>query len=308
MPNGTIEKIPRDRAKLKEGANPSNFPEYPKYYQPKPQPRKSPKKRLPLKNLQSQQNKGSKKLPELQDKDNTINEHINETEHRQLDEVQADQEKDLADHQVDDNIVQTTSYQHETSVKPFSHIKAMSFPPGWAACESVTCTDLNIVHINDEIQIDKSITLKHEGTCESIEVKVRGKNYDVPAPTVIDITAIQKLIAKLETIKICQGTGFKHKKFSVFCSGGVSARAKRCTKCLCERNRLRKIETRKEKIKQRQKEKLGKRKMKTQCLKRSKKNLLLKVIYIKHYFPNKRCSLKMYRKCDSIYPLIYVSG
>lgn len=64
MPNGTIEKIPRDRAKLKEGANPSNFPEYPKYYQPKPQPRKSPKKRLPLKNLQSQQNKGSKKLPE----------------------------------------------------------------------------------------------------------------------------------------------------------------------------------------------------------------------------------------------------
>ena len=42
MPDGTVSRIKRGRAKLKDDAVPSIFPEYPTYYQPKVTKRKQP--------------------------------------------------------------------------------------------------------------------------------------------------------------------------------------------------------------------------------------------------------------------------
>lgn len=130
-----------------------------------------------------------------------------------------------------------------------------------------------IVHIDPgTLQTDKTILFEENN---QPVVKIRGVTCSFTAPN-MTVAEMQKLINKVDSAKICAGTSFAEKKISVHCQGSVSNHG-RCASCMAERQRLRKIELRKNSIFKKQEEKKKKIKTRIQSLKRSKLNLLNKV-------------------------------
>lgn len=277
--NGEVIKIPRSRAALRVGAKPVIFEDYPDYYQPKVNVRKPPKAR---------------ELKPAERKIQTENHSNISTPSEPLQTSPAQQPNLTPEplppsspqqaHEIDDLATNGQSAVQEQlaeiPAKPaWSHldVPCLVLPPDWCICNTLETTKKVIVHINPKtIQIDKSITFK--GTSRPIvtfrgTVKVGGSWNQPPQ----NVKEAQKLLTKIDCMRVCQGTGLDFKPFSNECDGAAVLKGKRCAACHKEADRLKKREARKGKVLKNTADRKARQKARLQSLKRSKIALLRKV-------------------------------
>ncbi|KAE8738587.1 hypothetical protein FOCC_FOCC015933 [Frankliniella occidentalis] len=171
MPDGTIHKTPRDRAKLKANSDPTIFPNHPDYYKPNETKRKSPKKRAVPKRVPNKTN---------------TNENVEEPlPPLILEPVAADAEKYTAE----ENPTEIPATVPTSSVWPYLEIKKLPLPSGWIVCDtpegtgkdrhksSVACRGAVGVHARrcEECRTEKKRLQKDEDRKEKLEARQKEK-------------------------------------------------------------------------------------------------------------------------------------
>ena len=265
MPDGTICKIQRGKAELREGAVPCIFPEYPVHYRPKqPKPRKDPSTR------KRQETGQTKRGAKNKDKE-SAEDHDTEGVGPAVEETSADGPEPEA------STPQVTPEEPEPD-RPWNlgEIQKLNLPAGWVCCNTLQNHCSVLTHINQSIQIDKSITLK---SLQPPQITIRGVILEDYTPKNLNsIADAQNLLNFVNNLRICEGTGRKDKPFSVCCKGATpSLKQRKCGFCTAERDRLRKVDQRLIKRAQRQDQKKKKITSRMKSLKKSKLRLMAKV-------------------------------
>ncbi|KAK3931680.1 Transposable element P transposase [Frankliniella fusca] len=258
LPNGKVEVIPRGKAKLKPEANPSIFPMYPAYLQPKVSSRKEPCKRRSPK----------KKVTDAPQPDIIVT----DTEPLADTEPSADTET-LAD--TSEDCTHNSSSASKKVDWSCEAVSSLTLPINWVVGNTPHQANRKfLAHIEPStMTVNKTILFIGK---EPAIVTVRGitQKVNTHIKTVVDA---QNLLMQIDRQKLCSGTGFDTKKFSVACEGAVGVHAMRCSKCVTERERLKKNNARKQAIIEKENERKRKMKNRLRSLRKSKVNLLNKV-------------------------------
>ncbi|XP_048511014.1 uncharacterized protein LOC125500898 [Athalia rosae] len=83
-------------------------------------------------------------------------------------------------------------------------IGMLRLPAGWVVCNRLQTSDEILIHVNDDIQIDKSIRFTE---LENVEIRMRGVRYEEEVPFKIDtVDVAQTVLKNIDEIRVCCGT------------------------------------------------------------------------------------------------------
>ncbi|KAK3933051.1 Threonine synthase, partial [Frankliniella fusca] len=263
--NGKVERIPRERGLIKPGAMPLLLNKYPSYYQPKVAERKPPSERSEIVNAKKKK----------QDSTATSDVEILGTENNDVDAGNfTTQDIDLKLNEIDNNNEDGRKSSSPEETWSCSLVPNMQLPTDWVCCNTLNEKEKFVAHINSKtLVIDKTVNFVGNSLPE---IKIRGTLItSVQLPSKIcTVKDAEKIVNKVDQIRVCAGTGTGQNLYSVSCEGGVSQHQKRCTHCAAKRVSLIKKQMRMDKAEDRKQKKKLKMKNTLSSLKRSKSNLL----------------------------------
>ncbi|KAK3907953.1 Transposable element P transposase [Frankliniella fusca] len=284
--NGEVKRLPREHFKLKPGAKPEIFPDYPPYYKPKPKKRKSPKKR------------SSSTTPAIQvraegnDREEAILEREIENPLENV-LVLVDEETGIQPVNIPPIVAGEIEIKPNIPAIPpapeatwFDEIDTLILPNGnWTKCDVIRKEKKKVfVHISEEngIQIDKTVVFPAlmNQNCEP-KIVLRGTccyEGDLVKKTVYNLKEAQDLLEAVHKIKLCGGTGILENPYSKNCDGAAkSLKMIRCDPCHKERKKLRRMEKKEEMIKEKLEQKRKQKNNSIRNLKTSKYKLQEKI-------------------------------
>ncbi|XP_052123807.1 uncharacterized protein LOC127749500 [Frankliniella occidentalis] len=241
---------------------------YPPYYQPKITHRKPPAERS---DLGPAAKKEKKDILDTQDT-RTIPDSIPENHHTDIQDTDQIEEVQPANNS-DSEISRSTSETWSCCL-----VTKLQLPINWVCCNTLNEKEKFVAHIDPKTRVTDK-TINFIGT-NLPEIEVRGVPItfvNLP-PKICSIKDAEKIVNKVDLIRVCAGTGIVRKPYSEGCEGGVMSKHQvRCKFCAAEKERQRKIEQRRDKAEERKERKKIKMKNTVRSLKRSKLNLLEKV-------------------------------
>ena len=262
VPPGTYVTVGRGKTKLHPDAVPTIFPtEYPSYMKKTVKKRKGPPQRheVPAKNRRH----GSSSKDTTTDIDTVhqSNEVLVPVEH-------AETEIPIPD--------VTPAVVQQPVTEAWSLKSKLEMPSSeWNYYIFGQEQKVTVVHLTPELEKDKIVILKKN---KPPKILLHGIENNLGHTKQLQtVQEVNKLIKKVECLKLCQGTGKITHPRSAVCEGVTKNRMRRCQFCRKERDRLRKEQER-QKVKEKRKQlKKKKKAQQAKSLKRTVSRLKLRV-------------------------------